>query len=55
MTAGSSVVSGNDWRKGGAPYINFLASPRAGMAMHGHDGYVLFAILAAGASSIATA
>ena len=48
MTAGSSVVSGNDWRKGGAPYINFLAYPPCGMAMQGHDGWVLFAILAAG-------
>lgn len=50
MTAASSVVSGNDWRRGGAPYINFLALPPCGPALHGHDGWLTYAVSAAGAA-----
>jgi N-methylhydantoinase B len=48
MTAASSVVSGTDWRRGGAPYINFLAIPPCGPALYGHDGWLTFAVSAAG-------
>ncbi len=48
LTAGSSVVSGTDWRKADAPYINFLAFPPCGSAMYGHDGWLTFAVAAAG-------
>ena len=47
LTAGSSVVSGTDWRRGGAPYINFLAFPPCGPAMYKHDGWLTFAVSAA--------
>jgi N-methylhydantoinase B len=50
MTAASSVVSGNDWRRGGAPYINFLALPPCGPALPGHDGWLTYAVSAAGAA-----
>jgi N-methylhydantoinase B len=39
MTAASSVVSGTDWRRGGAPYINLLIIPAPGPGMYGHDGW----------------
>jgi N-methylhydantoinase B len=48
MTASSSVISGTDWRRGGAPYVNFLALPPCGPALHGHDGWLTFAVAAAG-------
>ena len=48
MTAASSVVSGTDWRRGGAPYINFLALPPCGPALYGHDGWLTYAVSAAG-------
>ena len=39
MTAASSVISGTDWRRGRAPYINLLIIPAPGPAMYGHDGW----------------
>jgi len=48
MTAASSVVSGTDWRRGGAPYINFIALPPCGPAVAGHDGWLTYAPAAAG-------
>jgi N-methylhydantoinase B len=48
MSASSSVVSGTDWRRGGAPYVNFLALAPSGPALHGHDGWLTFAVAAAG-------
>ncbi|MFC1863649.1 hydantoinase B/oxoprolinase family protein, partial [Thermodesulfobacteriota bacterium] len=48
MSASSSVVSGTDWRRGGAPFVNFLALPPCGPATHGHDGWLTFAVAAAG-------
>ncbi len=43
MTAASPVVSGTDWRRADAPFINFLALPPCGPATHGHDGWLTFA------------
>ena len=39
MTAASSVISGTDWRRGGAAYINLLIIPAPGPGMYGHDGW----------------
>jgi N-methylhydantoinase B len=48
MTASSSVVSGTDWRRGGAPFVNFLAIPGPGPGMYGFDGGLMDAIAATG-------
>jgi N-methylhydantoinase B len=48
LTAASSVVSGTDWRRNGAPFINFLAFPPCGPAVAGHDGWITYAVSAAG-------
>ena len=48
MTAASSVISGTDWRRSGASYVNFLALPPCGPATHGHDGWLTFAVASAG-------
>jgi N-methylhydantoinase B len=48
MGASSPVVSGTDWRRGGAPFINFLAFGPCGPALYGHDGWLTFAVEAAG-------
>jgi N-methylhydantoinase B len=48
LTAASSVVSGVDWRRDGAPFINFLAFPPCGPALSGHDGWLTYAVSAAG-------
>jgi N-methylhydantoinase B len=39
MTAASAVISGTDWRRGGAPYINLLIIPAPGPGMYGYDGW----------------
>ena len=48
MGASSPVVSGTDWRRGGAPFINFLALAPCGPALYGHDGWLTFATTTAG-------
>jgi N-methylhydantoinase B len=48
MSASSAVVSGTDWRRGGAPFVNFLALPPCGPATYGHDGWLTFAVACAG-------
>lgn len=50
MGASSPVISGTDWRRGGAPFINFLALAPCGPALYGHDGWLTFAVAAAGGS-----
>lgn len=48
LTGGSAVVSGTDWRRDGAPYVSFLAFPPCGPGMADHDGWLTFAVSAAG-------
>jgi N-methylhydantoinase B len=50
MGASSPVISGTDWRRGGAPFINFLALAPCGPGLYGHDGWLTFAVAAAGGS-----
>jgi N-methylhydantoinase B len=47
MGAMSPVVSGTDWRRGGAPFVNFLAYLPPGPALYGHDGWLTFAVCGA--------
>jgi N-methylhydantoinase B len=51
MGAMSPVVSGNDWRRGGAPFINFLAYLGPGPGLYGHDGWLTFAVNVAGGAA----
>ncbi len=45
MPAASSVISGVDWRRGNAPYINqLIIGAYGGPAVHGHDGWVTYGI-----------
>ena len=48
MSASSAVVSGTDWRRGGEPFVNFLALPPCGPATYGHDGWLTYAVACAG-------
>ncbi|MEW6264776.1 MAG: hydantoinase B/oxoprolinase family protein [Thermodesulfobacteriota bacterium] len=49
MPASSSVISGTDRRRGGAPYINQLTiGGMGGPAVHGYDGYPAYGIPVAG-------
>jgi N-methylhydantoinase B len=51
MGAASPVVSGTDWRRGGAPFVNFLAYLGPGPALYGHDGWLTFAVCVAGGAA----
>jgi len=45
MPASAAVISGTDWRRGGAPYVNQLIIGGAGgPALYGHDGSLAYGI-----------
>lgn len=45
MSVGLSVVSGNDWRRGGAPYVNqLILGVNGGPASSRSDGWVMYGL-----------
>jgi N-methylhydantoinase B len=51
MGAMAPVVSGTDWRRGNAPFVNFLSYLGPGPALYGHDGWLTFAVCVAGGAA----